>query len=227
MSKIVYFGRHGESVANETGIRTGGESPLTGRGRAQAVELGKRLAGMGIERIDSSDMRRAHETASAVSSALRLPITTVSPLFAERRNPSIMLGSHVSDPSIVTMWEEMAAHYGETGWHHSDEENFDDLRERAKLALDTTLTCPEKCIFVASHGLFMKMILAEVLLGDHLTGRTFWDRFIPIKNIQNAGLMKLEYTMNFSKTRMVWKLHSWNDHAHLSGELAGDSRHMA
>jgi len=66
--------------------------------------------------------------------------------------------------------------------------------------------------------MFMKVILAHILLGDHLTGRIFWDQFVPIKNIHNTGIMHLEYTDNFHKTAKYWKLVSWNDHAHLAEE---------
>ena len=113
------------------------------------------------------------------------------------------------------MWEEIATNYGVPGWRHSDEENFEDLLERAKKALSFLETLPEERILVTSHGLFMKAILAHVLLGDHLNGRIFWDQFIPIKNVENTGILHLEYTDNYHGTCKYWKLHSWNDRAHL------------
>ncbi len=213
--KHVYFFRHGESVANATKIRQGPETPLTLRGRYQAEELGKRLLGIPIERMVSSDFVRAHETAHIVTRWTRHGPITLSPLFVERRNPSFMMGHDQADESDERALEEIAANYGTLGWHHSYEENFEDLIVRVKEALSYILTLPEQCIAVASHGLFMKVVFAHVLLGECLDGRIFWDQFIPTKNVENTGIMHLHFTDNFQKTAKHWKLISWNDHAHL------------
>lgn len=214
-TKNVYFGRHGESRANASGIREGSDSPLTELGKLQAEFSAIRMKKKGVERILASDYTRAIETAQVHSFHLGLPITDMSPLFAERRNPSVMLGKHAQDPETERMWTEIAAHYGEPGWRHSDEENFEDLVSRAKESLAFLESLPEENIYVASHGMFMKVILAYVQLGEHLTGRIFWDCFVPMKNVRNTGLMHLQYTKNYWGTGMYWKLVSWNDHAHL------------
>ncbi len=214
-TKNVYFGRHGESRANATGVREGGDSPLTERGLLQAKFSALRLKGKGIQRIISSDYARAVSTALVHSSHLGLPLTDTSPLFAERRNPSVMLGKHVGDPEVERMWHEIALNYGTHDWRHSDEENFADLVERAKQALAFLEFIPEDTVYVASHGMFMKVILAHVQLGEHTNGRIFWDRYVPIKNVDNTGLMHLQFTPNYHQTGMYWKLVSWNDRAHL------------
>ncbi len=213
--KHVYFFRHGESVANATKIHQGPLTPLTLRGRNQAEELGKRLWGIPIERMVSSDFVRAHETAHIVTRWTRHGPITLSPLFVERRNPSFMMGHSQANESHERVWEDIAANYGTLGWHHSDEENFEDLIVRAKEALAYILTLPESNIAVASHGLFMKVIFAHVLLGEFLDGCIFRDKFIPAKNVENTGIMHLHFTDNFQKTAKYWKLISWNDHAHL------------
>lgn len=205
----------------------GNAPPLTERGRTQAEALGKRLLSERIECVISSDMTRAQETADIVGGIIGLPVWQSLPLFSERRNPSVMLGKHASDSDVEAIWREIGRHYDERDWHHSDEENFHDLRVRGRRALHHLLTLPHERIVTVSHGLFMKIILADVLLGDHLTGRIFWDQFIPVKNAQNTGIMKLEHRMSYAKTGWYWKLHTWNDHAHLSGDLAEDARFMA
>jgi broad specificity phosphatase PhoE len=217
INKHVYFIRHGESVANVTQIRMGPDAPLTDRGRTQAKALRKRLALLPIERIVASDFVRAHDTAEIATAHLteHLPIER-SPLFGERRNPSFMLGQHLENPDHLRVWEIIGANYGNSGWRHSDEENFEDLIARATAALAYLVALPEVHIAVFSHGMFMKVILAHVLIGAHLNGRIFWDQFIPAKNVENTGIMHLEFTQNFHKTAMYWKLISWNDHAHLA-----------
>lgn len=214
-TKHVYFVRHGESVANATGIRQGATSPLSEKGKTQAMQVAKRIARLSIERIVVSPYERTKETARSIIETSGHKNVESSELFVERRNPSIMRGTRVGDPEIERAWETIAANYHVSGWHHSDEENFEDLIVRAKKALVFLEKLPEKNILVVSHGMFMKVILAHVLLGEHLNGRVFWDRFVPTKNVANTGIMHLEYTDNYTKTGMYWKLVSWNDHAHL------------
>jgi broad specificity phosphatase PhoE len=79
MSQALFL-RHGESVHN---AHSGAEQladeegdRLTERGLAQARAAGPGLAGQGVTRLLSSPMRRAAETAAAVSAALGLePLT--------------------------------------------------------------------------------------------------------------------------------------------------------
>jgi broad specificity phosphatase PhoE len=214
-AKHVYFLRHGESVANATKIRQGPEAPLTDRGKAQAALLGQRLADLPLDRIIASNFARAHETAKIATAYTGHTQIDLSPLVVERRNPSFMMGGTLDDPEHLRVWELIAANYGNPDWRHSDEENFEDLRQRAIQALSYLAALPEQHVAVFSHGMFMKVVLAHVLLGKYLGGRIFWDQFVPAKNVENTGIMHLEFTENFHKTAMYWKLISWNDHAHL------------
>ncbi|HEY8656601.1 MAG TPA: histidine phosphatase family protein [Candidatus Limnocylindria bacterium] len=65
---VLYFVRHGESEANAAGVFAGQtDSPLTPRGRAQAAAVAAALADRAIDRIVSSDLARAHDTAVAIA----------------------------------------------------------------------------------------------------------------------------------------------------------------
>jgi len=66
MSKV-YFLRHGQSVANAGGVYAGPDSPLTDLGRDQARAAGRKIAGLGIKTVLTSDLRRAAETAHLVA----------------------------------------------------------------------------------------------------------------------------------------------------------------
>lgn len=209
--------RHGESRANATGIREGMDSPLTAQGILQCERVAKRLQTHKIERLISSDHCRALHLAKIISRENNIHLSDVSGLFGERRNPSIFLGSHVDDESFQKVWQHIRSHRKDPCWRHSDEENFEDFLDRAKRALEFLRTLPEERIVVATHGMFMKMIFAYVTLGEYLTSEVFWDKFIPIKNVRNTGIMELQYTSVFGGTDMFWKLISWNDHAHLDG----------
>ena len=214
-SKHVYFVRHGESAGNAAGITQGDTTPLSVFGEKQSALVARRLAMHAFERIVRSSHVRAEQTTAIIAKHLAAVPVEESALFIERRNPSVMLGTRRDDPKTKHIWETIGNNYHVPGWHHSDEENFEDLRGRAKAALRYLEGLPESRILVVSHGMFMKMIFAHILLGEHLDGRIFWDRFIPVKNSVNTGIMFLEYTERYDRNEMYWKLHSWNEHAHL------------
>jgi probable phosphoglycerate mutase len=72
----LYLLRHGETASNAARVYAGrSEEPLTERGRAQALEAGRRLEASGVSAIYSSPLRRAVETATILASALSAPAT--------------------------------------------------------------------------------------------------------------------------------------------------------
>ncbi len=81
----LYAIRHGETEWNAAGkIQGSTHAPrLTERGREQAAELGRLLAGKEIDLIVSSDLARAVETAEIVADILDRRIDRQSPDFRE------------------------------------------------------------------------------------------------------------------------------------------------
>lgn len=79
---ILYFARHGESVANTSNIISNRNlaHPLTPAGRQQAERLGGRLAGAGLSMVYCSPVPRAFETASIVARLLDLPLQSADAL---------------------------------------------------------------------------------------------------------------------------------------------------
>ena len=67
--------RHGETDWNAA-MRMQGQTdiPLNDRGREQAAQLAQALADEEVAAIYSSDLRRAHDTATAVATRLGLPV---------------------------------------------------------------------------------------------------------------------------------------------------------
>ena len=60
----LYLVRHGQSVANATKIHSGwSQVPLTEQGRADAARAGEYLQTLQFDRVYSSDLTRAIETA--------------------------------------------------------------------------------------------------------------------------------------------------------------------
>lgn len=79
---IIYFARHGESVANVKHIISNHnlDHPLTMEGRQQAVQLADRFANAGLTMVFSSPVPRALETASVICQKLSLPLHTTDAL---------------------------------------------------------------------------------------------------------------------------------------------------
>lgn len=71
----LYFVRHGESEANAAGVFAGqSDSPLTPRGREQAAAVALALADLDIDRVVSSDLSRARDTAAVIAAAHGLTV---------------------------------------------------------------------------------------------------------------------------------------------------------
>ena len=72
----LYLIRHGETEYNHLGIMQGyGEVPLNDAGIDQAMRLGRRMADFPVDRIVSSDLRRAAMTACIVAAHTGKPLT--------------------------------------------------------------------------------------------------------------------------------------------------------
>ena len=74
----IYIFRHGQSTYNVLGRTQGhtNDSKLTDMGKEQAIEVGKKLAGRGIEVIFTSPLVRAVETAKLANQTLNAKIIT-------------------------------------------------------------------------------------------------------------------------------------------------------
>jgi broad specificity phosphatase PhoE len=77
----VYLARHGQSDWNAAGRWQGhADRPLTELGRRQAAELVRALAGVPLDAVYSSDLRRARETAEAVAASRGLTVAALAEL---------------------------------------------------------------------------------------------------------------------------------------------------
>lgn len=65
---MIYLVRHGQTDWNiEHRIQGQTDVPLNATGRAQAVELSEKLSNFNIQKIISSDLSRAKETAEIIN----------------------------------------------------------------------------------------------------------------------------------------------------------------
>lgn len=209
--KKVYFVRHGESEGNVGPIRQTLATPLTQKGKSQAQAVAIRCTSFPIDTIISSSMNRAKETAHIILDKVNKPIE-YSDLFVERRRSSEVLGKPKNDPIALKIENEIETNFRKSGWRYSDEENFDDLKNRALDALQHLAEKPEENILVITHGLFLRIVMACVVFGNDLTGDEC-DQFIRAFHMENTGITVIDY--DEKEEGWTWRLWIWNDHAHL------------
>jgi len=213
--KRVYFVRHGESETNVGDRHIGPTAALTEKGRKQASFMARRAHSLPIDIIIASTMTRAQETAGIIAAEIGIPIES-SDLFVERIHPSAQRGRLKEDPDSKLYEKEFIERFADPAWRFDDAENFDDLHARAAQALQFLESRPEDHILVVSHGIFMSILVAEIIMGEKLTGSECI-RIIRGFYMDNTGLTELEYDASpASRWPLPWRLRIWNDHSHLA-----------
>jgi probable phosphoglycerate mutase len=134
--RILHFVRHGQ-YADAPGVFGGVLSPL---GRRQATVLGKHFSNMPIQKIWSSDMNRAIETADIIASFLPSVPIERSDLFREMV------------PSKVKQFKVPLARRRE------DRRRLDDIQERLLIRSNTL-----RHELVVAHGNLIRALLVQVL----------------------------------------------------------------
>jgi len=214
--KTIYLVRHGESEGNLSYIFQTKDSPLTEKGREQAEFIAERIAKLPAEVIIASPLARTKATAEIIAARVGKPVE-YSDLLIERRIMSELWGRPIDDPQIANIRQALFR-FGEPNLRHSDEENFEDLKARVDATLLYLQQRPENHILVIGHGLFTRILVARVLMGEKLTGAECL-QILKVLRTRNTGLSVLHYKENVGTgsegPESDWQLLVWNDHAHL------------
>ena len=170
----ITFLRHGESVGNlENRFQGQADFPLTGTGRAQAQALAERWQAEGrtFERIFSSPLARARETAEIICAALNMSLE-LDPEWMEINNGQLAgmsdeeAAESIPRPAFITPY----THTGRTG------ESRWEVYLRAGRNVQRLLENPAGHMLVVAHGGILNMTLYAILgipvQADH-TGARF------------------------------------------------------
>lgn len=218
MSNPIYeftFLRHAESVGNAEVIYQGqGEFPLTAKGITQAQVLARRWKKDGItfDRIISSPLGRAKQTAEILQSSLEAPLI-FDPVWMERHNGALS-GVSQQEAKKVFPRPEFIGLYDPTGG--SGESDWA-LYLRAVKALTGLLKNLPGRYLIVSHGGLLNKALAAIL-GVPLTPNLAGVRL----RFANTGFCQIAYTPEENR----WRVHQLNDSRHISEDHAptGDYR---
>jgi broad specificity phosphatase PhoE len=207
--KNIYFVRHGESEGNQARLYQSAETSLSEKGHSQAKLIADRFSNIEVEIIISSDYIRAKQTAEYISQMTGKDIIENS-LFRERKRPCIQENRSKHIPELQEIDEKIEKNWDNLDWRYSDEENFVDLRQRAKKCFEFLENRQEDNIVVVTHKNFLHCLLWYCLFGVGVTPR----ESIIIKNnfiMSNTGIVWMQY----DEIETFWKIVTWNDHAHL------------
>ena len=204
----LYFARHGETNSNLQKNVVSFSDQLTDNGRKQARELAERISNISIDIILASPHKRAIETAEIISKKIGKDIQEIS-LLGEKKWPQEIKGKSLKDPEVEKVFELLKEkNITDPTWHYSNEENFLDIKKRAGLFIEyiSELTCLNT--LVVSHEYFIKMVIATMMHGDHLSYEIF-RKFFHFTSLGNTSLTLCK------KERGSWKLVTLNDQRHL------------
>jgi probable phosphoglycerate mutase len=163
----IWLLRHGQSEWNAAGRWQGhGDPSLTALGRRQAGDAAVKLASAGFDRIVSSDLARAHETAEIVAAKLGLSVER-DPLWRER---DIGAWTGLTRDEIAARWPDDYAHFRAHEEHArpggSGESNAM-LRARAQRALAALRARHAGArVLVVAHRGIARMLAPQAALGN-------------------------------------------------------------
>lgn len=204
----LYFVRHGETTYNANKIYQPANSELSEEGQRQAKFLAKRFINIHIGAVFSSDYTRAVQTAEIINRTLKREVI-YSDLLREFRRPSVVVEKSGADADIMEIKRQIGEHIHDPHWHHSDEENFFDIKKRVEKFLALAALRQEEHILIVTHGVFIRFVVSLLIFEDALTPDLFL-RFRDAVHLKNTGITLCERS-----EQGKWELITWNDHAHL------------
>jgi broad specificity phosphatase PhoE len=214
---IVYFTRHGESVANlaDRGMEREPDDAdrLSARGWEQARGLGERLRGEGIETILASPFRRAQETAEAIGDVLGLGFTTDDDLYEVTQSDAYRAASpDYRGTGHISWMPDAPPDHAEPG-----AESFAGIVarvERVRERLEARIE--DERVLCVSHWGFMHFFLGATIFREQFSPAHL-PALYRMSHI-NTGITIFEKRRDYVIEGIAfdgWALSTWNDRAHL------------
>ncbi len=197
--------RHGETRFNvEERFQGHNDSPLTSNGQRQVQALGRRIRALGFDRLISSDLGRALQTADAIAAGTGIEIE-IDARLRERhygvleglsleeiknRYPEILERLEADDPDFeIPSGESLRQHY---------------TRNCAAITALAAESRPRRTVLVV-HGGVLDSVFRLVAGLSLAAPRCFLGA--------NAGMTVIRYGVFYRTPR--WVIDTWNDTAHL------------
>lgn len=151
----LYLVRHGESETNKSGSFTGWlDVALTEKGRGDAEEAARLIKEVNFDKVYSSDLKRALETARIALPGHEYETTS---LLRE-----IRLGSLEGQP-LTAITDENRARIPTEGYAMYGGESNEEFKKRVTDFLKTVETAEAENVIAFSHAGFVRAVLDEVV----------------------------------------------------------------
>jgi probable phosphoglycerate mutase len=212
MARTVYLVRHGETKGNVERYAQGPLEPLNENGLRQASVVAERCQHLQFETIISSDMTRAHQTASAIAEVTTKPLETHA-LFREVSCSDVCTGPAAA-ASIESLQQEMPEQVENDEWFEKRGlESYRAVQTRAQDALQYLQAHTEQRLLVVSHGTFMKFLVAEIMLGTSASMEQLHLLRTRLR-FSNTGVSQIDFSEEYNH----WVVTHLNDTAHFAAQ---------
>ncbi len=204
----ILLARHGQTADNASHVFQGhGGRGLDLRGRAQAGRLAERVARASVTAVVSSDLERAVETAAiAAPSHVRTTDRGLREIDVGAWTGKTYREIEQAHP------EEWAAWSAGLDLRRGGGETYAELAERVdRSLLEIAATNPGGRVLVVTHGGAIKSWVSRLLDLGAPARRV-------LGSVANASLTVVEHVSG-----RAFRLHAWNDTAHLEGMPAEES----
>ncbi len=164
----VHLLRHGESASNAyregVALPTERGDRLTDLGRRQALEAAGHLRSVGADRVLTSPLGRARETAEIVAGELGLEVEVIDELQELRESEGY--GELDPDEQKLRRWSTWMTERGsDPDFSYRGGESFNEIRARVRRLQGLLVARSEERILGVSHGILLRFLLVECLLG--------------------------------------------------------------
>lgn len=209
-NKKIYLLRHGESSdrPDESGmyVQTP-DSYLTKAGIIQAEKVALEFDKISFDKFYSSHYKRAMQTADEIKKTINLDYKILDYIY-ERIYPSKLVGAIKGTPEFDFAIDEFYSAFIR-GEKYEDAESFAEIKQRALNLLKFLEKTDDRNILVVSHGMFLRVVAAAVVLGEDMSMENTL-HFMRNMRAKNTGVSVIEIKDG------KWLLNTWNDYTHLN-----------
>lgn len=207
----LFLVRHAESQDSNTIWQTP-ETPLSEKGKKQARALISTHRFNGAEKILTSKLKRAIETADIVAKGFNKEIEIVEDIHERQQSPKIY-GLKRTESVSEKYFQDVVKNNENWDWRWDrDEESFSEVINRAVKFRDNLINkYSQKSVLAVSHDVFLRCFITVCILGEKSKKASFHQLYRSIA-IEKTGVSLLIYR----EEQKSWKLWYLNDYSHLS-----------
>jgi uncharacterized phosphatase len=198
----LYFVRHGESVDSSEGLFQRDSSPLSEKGKLQALKIKEELKGHEFDVVLVSPIVRAKETAQIINVEQKIPLMYLEELKEEKR-PSQVCGISRNDAKAQRIIQQIEKEYHNITFRFSDEDNFLELKNKAQKLKGKLEQLENKTYLIVGHGMVLKMFTGLLIHGNEMTSHQF-KNLAYLLTLDNTGIC----AFTFENDR--WTVNKWN-----------------